>query len=724
MIYFFISEVCVVITNINPVNDSQKVNFQSNNTRFVRLGGETYRQIGSLREACRNILGKLQLNESLISTLQDNLSKVKISKNAIIFNITDIDAIRLAMPRGPEGNLFTIQTIKNKKAEHSVIVNNNGYLVESYCINKERFLEPENYNKNIVDKIVLEVYDSADFPLLELRKLLDKSLSNSSTTYAPNGAIIKQVPKSETENKKVVVSDPKKPFVPPSENWADFSMNEIIRQNAGLIPKTEVRPRSKYDLIKQKEKRELKNLSANVSYRPKIQIRPIEKDQKEIQKVDTEKHIQTEKRKRGRPPKVQNGVIKQQQIKTTYKEKPVKEKSIKSVAGIIPTETQSKINEIFQLISQIAENFKNISQATGIAIRASYEGFKSFRNKMSFGDLIISIPKRKDYAGHNILNITDSGKQKTLNISDSEKIISNNINWNSRGLLPKLRFFSQSEVDEKLADENYSNLIDSALINLRNFKKFLDNKDWQKSKQKVQHIESSGIINNLSMTKIQSLTEKFNNIHSFIKILPPRSSLEARKSYGQINLLKNSSKLEFINPLGDGSNVIFNRAQSRFGIYTYVIKHNNTKNLEEVFVISEDGKILKNVNRNSGLNMILPTNSNQRLKFYSQEELEQTGLQDRLDNLLNILETKMGEYELFLHNYEFKTKMTGKTALKIENQENLSLSSVKSFIDNFIKNLQEKAMNFTKTTGYKSSLTSVAEDLKTKFEDFLNKQSK
>lgn len=718
-----------MITKINSVKSDNNINFKKNSaitkSGYAILSGNAAYKTNSLKSVCKEILLRINNNKNLIAITTAALGGIKLTETAItIYSEDKKDGIRLSMPRGVQGNLFKMQVIKDEKPTNSVIVDHFNKLVKSYSLNQEHFLKEKDVDQNLISATVEGIFDTVDEPLFQIRMY---TLKNNSATKAPTEKIVlTELPKIEEIKKQkeqeALEAKKNKKIIPTAEQMKNFSMRELIKQQheepvrkptrerkykrSSLIPVSKLSP---------EERAKLK--PATNTERPSITVYK----EAQIENLVVDSHAGAvkvnEKRRRGRPAKV-----KSESTDTATRTK--KQSKVKLPAGIINPEVKTKIDEILSLNSQISDFFKKISVAIGVKIRTAYEGFKSNKGKMSFGDLTISLPKRKNYAGHNILNITDSTNNTSLNISDSENIISSKINWNSNGLLPKLKFFSQPEVEEKLADENYSNLIDNALINLRNFKAFLDNKGWQKAKQKDITVEQSGSISDFSSAKIQNLTETYNDIQAFIKSLPQNRSLEVRKNYGQVAIIRNSSRLEFINPLGDGSNVIFNKSKSKFGNFTFIIKHDGNKNIEEAFVISKEGKILKNIRQNSGVTEILPANPNQKLKFYSQEEIEQNKIQNRLDNLLNLLESKMTEYQQYLENYEFAPKMTKKVKPKIKEQEILSLSSVRDFISNFVNNLQEKAMNFTMMTGYKSSLDSVAKDLKAKFEEFLNKQGK
>ena len=78
-------------------------------------------------------------------------------------------------------------------------------------------------------------------------------------------------------------------------------------------------------------------------------------------------------------------------------------------------------------------------------------------------------------------------------------------------------------------------------------------------------------------------------------------------------------------------------------------------------------------------------------------------MQETLDELLSVLDTKISEFQSF-----------------IQREKGLEISVVKEFLDNTAKEFQEKLNNIAEATGLQSILGSVAENLKTKFEEFLN----
>ena len=386
-----------MISKINSINNNQQVSFVGiKTTKYAMLSHESLKKAASLREACKEILGKINLNESILDNANEVFKNIKLTKKTINFSLTNLDAVRLAMPRGPEGNLFTMQVLKDKKPENTVIINKNGTLIESYCLNSERYLPQENYDKNIVDRVVSEIFDSVDFPLLQLRIKMNKTLSNAPKSYAPNGAILKksismqkevQTPKTET----------KKPFIPPSECWEEYSMTEVIKQNADLIPPEKKVVRNKYDLLRQRKHRGA-SLKPIVQPSSQVVIKPIEEFAPKVD-VDFKQSVtsvQPEKRRRGRPPKIRS--MEQFERNTSYqivksKVKPSNSKKtiIQDISsGVVDSAIISKLNEIRSLYQEIRSALQQKSAGTVNKIISLYENVKRLGTKsISFGEIKI-----------------------------------------------------------------------------------------------------------------------------------------------------------------------------------------------------------------------------------------------------------------------------------------------------------------------------------------------
>ncbi|MBE7703415.1 MAG: hypothetical protein E7Z89_05115 [Cyanobacteria bacterium SIG28] len=776
-------------------NSNQRPSFKAKpaivKSNHTVLQGAAAQQVASLKSVCKEILLKTNNNKKLIPATVAALGGIKLTETAITLYENEKDAVRLSMPKGVQGDLFKMQVIKDEKPVNSVMVDNFNRLVESFSLNKVHYLEEKNADKDLINAVVEGVFKAVDEPLFQVRKFIRKNAETSEQPVQKLTPITLPKPEEIKEQKFVAnkLAERSKIFIPKAEEMANYSMTELLKQQADktprkkhrveknrnnrLIPVNRLSPSERAELLKanvvkqentsissdrksetggiinannKATKIEEKRGEQQVKITQEIPLITAPKRRGRLPKVEQEIVPTTVAKRRGRPPKIkQEGIpaiapkrrgrppkskVKDITVTEIKKVEKLKQPQQKPADGIIPADLKLKVEEIFNLNKVIFDKLNSFSRMTAMAIRSGYNGIKTGRNKMSFGDLIIATPQRKDYAGHEILSITNTAKSESLNISDSEKIIKNKINWDKGGVSQKLKFLNQEEVDSKTSDIDFNKLIDDAITNLKAFKEFLDSKGWHKSKQKINKTKqiSNNAISSSSFTRLQNLIEKNNNIKAILSSIPYSKAKEVKQDFGQVSIIQNSLRTEFINPLGDESNISFHTSKTRLGENTFIIKHKNNIDLEEVFVISNDGKIMKNVNRHAGINLVLPTNKARTAKFYSQEELEQNDLQSRLENLLTVLENKMNEYEQFLKNYEYKeTEPKVKTIKKssgINKKDGLPLLAVKDFIDNFVRNLQEKAEEFTKITGYKSSLDSVAKDLKTKFEEFLKKEEK
>lgn len=743
-----------MISKISPTNNNKNITFSAvRPNKIAMLERESLRRASSLRDACKEILGKINLNEAILDKAPEMFKKVKLTKKVIVFTLSDIDSIRLAMPRGPQGNLFTMQILKNKKPENTVTINNNGCLIESYCLNNEHFVPQEDYNKNLVDKVVTEIFDSVDYPLLQLRMNLNKVLSDAPLSYTSNGAILKQS-KPETVKSEAPKSETKKPFIPPSGHWEEYSMVEVLKQNAGLIPTEKRRVWNKHDM----QKRRLEKASSyalEVANRPKVVIKSVEENKAmgvinpviEEPTKPNELQIQSVKRRRGRPPKIRS--MEQLEQSRTYKIVKTKVKSSKPKmdvcqdisTGVINSATISKLNEIRSLYQEIRASMQTKSACTVSKIISSYENIKKFGAKsITFGDVRIMFPHTKNI-NEEIFNITDLRNMQSVNISASGKMFAGEGEWfNMMMKKNESRLLSQDEIDKRIADGGVDKKLDLAINELKTFKEYLDKEGWRVVKSRKFQEGNDSRINKELNERLQVVKGLYDKIQETCNSMSQRKRVDIKRDYSNLKIAKKSSRLEFIIPKKDGATILFDYSDNRFGGFYKLAKLSPENKFDELFLISTEGQVLKNAVKDKGF---FPTSSG---IFYTREELKENDVNKRVSDLLSFLEQNMTNYRDYL--VEEKSKllikgMTGKanrtkakpqkdstskplvekiaeTVIKPNIEKNeISFDTVKEFLEKVTGDLQTSADKLREVTGFRSMIDSIVESLKTKFDDFL-----
>ena len=126
-----------------------------------------------------------------------------------------------------------------------------------------------------------------------------------------------------------------------------------------------------------------------------------------------------------------------------------------------------------------------------------------------------------------------------------------------------------------------------------------------------------------------------------------------KRDYGIVPI--KSARLEFIDAHKDGYNLIFSKAKTKYGDLYIVVKHSGKDVLEEVFAISQDGKLVKNINKNFGLNKII-NHKEENIKFINNEQIEKENLLPRLEEVLSSLNKKMDDCEEYINNYKYVKK--------------------------------------------------------------------
>jgi len=383
--------------------------------------------------------------------------------------------------------------------------------------------------------------------------------------------------------------------------------------------------------------------------------------------------------------------------------------------GFINEELKEKIGEIKVLYSQIRDFLDSKSLSTNVKI---FNGFPALKRKdskgLSFQDVkFLFIQNEK--SSEELILIKDLNTSDFVYLTESGKVLdTKQEKINFVRFFEKPKFLSQEKIDIKTNEESFKNLVNNTLTNLKNFKTYIDNQGWRVRKDKEILEQDYGYIDSTLQEKISSIKAKYNNINSIFNSMSYYNASKIKSAYGNI-LTSATSRLEFINSNDSNLNIAFDFSKNKYGEFYKIARYSGGQNVEELYLITPDGKIVKNAVKNQGLKSPFPTGGQADIKFYSQEELNNLDLKE-LENILDIFNEKISDYENFV--LEINKKAVEKQTQKIEkiaeqNKVKITFDAVKTFFDKTILELQTSVEN-------KNSLETLADDLKIKFEDFLS----
>ena len=640
------------INSINPINNKHIPKFRAQEARVVIITGDAYRKSDLIKSRFKEILNQLSLNESFIKDIVEEFKRIKISKNALKIAVSSSDEVRISLPKGVDGNVFVLQTLKDEKPTGTVIMDKDLCLLDSYSLNTEKYLNPADYKKANVDNTVSNVFEASNLLLGEIDNFIKNKLEKG-TFLASNGAIIKKASKTSKPSK------PTGSYVPPSSEWQNFSMTEVIRQNAS-----------------QKEKpKAVKN--------------------NRLQKV----------------------LEKQRAIASTVRQKQV------STSGVLSDDFLAKINEIKKLYEEIKGILNDKTPLTRCRI---YEGFPNLTRNgskgFSFQDVKFIFPQTFK-ENEELLTIKEPDGSAFIHLTTSGKILDfNEEKLNTIKFYENPKYFSQEEIDKKIKEDSFNDLIDKSLENLKEFKEYIYNQGWRVRKSREISSLNNGTIDNGLQEKLKFIKSKYDNIKALSKNLSNYNLSKVKIFYGDI-ITTATSRLEFINTHNDGKNIVFDFSNNKYGEFYKIAKYSGGDNIEELYVITPEGKMVKNTVKHLGLKSVFPTGSQATIRYFSNEELADFDLKS-FEKILNSLIEKTSEYETYIQDYIHKDngkpiRHIRKEPCKKQAKQEFSYDVVKDFLNKTAQEVQESADKLREAVGFKSALDSLAEDLSKKFEDFL-----
>lgn len=674
------------VQNVNSYKSNYYSNFIKFGNNYAFLSAKSIEKASSLKSICREILSNYKNNKDLIQKAVSLLVGIKISESALTFLKDEENYIDLSMPNGAQGNLFQIRVVENKKNKETILLDNFNKIVKSFSLNTINYADEKEVNINKVDNFINQIFDTLDEPIFQVRKTVKKTLLENENKPSLNQNSSFNVNQEVTEN---FVKD-ERPYIPPNGDWENYSIREIIKQND---KKFSLRPRiiSKYD--------RLKNQNAN----KENFVLELEKNEDII---DAKKAVNKIAINRGR----------------TFLN-----------SGKVPYSLEEKFVEIEKIYKEIKTVLDNYSTATSAKICSNYAKLKkAVPRGFVFDEFKISFPKNKNLFEKSIIEIVGNDSESVI-VLDCNKILENQLNGKTTGTSNGLIALSQFQVNKKMSDEKILKLVDEALLRMRDFKSYIDKKGWYIQKEEPISARINGNLNE----KLVLINDRYNRIHSLSEKYSYFLISKVKKSYEKVLQLVKSSRIEFINPMNDNANILFDFYSGKLGNIYKIIKYSDEKILDEVFAITEDGKIIKNVVKNLGIKHFLPTGQESKLQFYTEEELNNNDVLLKLDEILTVLSKEIADYEKYLSETLFNDEMKDKSAkTKIELAKNkitkekvtksmpIEYEVVKQFFDKTIDDIKSAVDKIKENSVSDLMLDVLIDDVKNKFINFLEDNKK
>ena len=698
--------------NINPINNNQRPAFRAQKaSQITKLNTFSAQKADFLRENCKEVFSKLKFNQPLIEKIISNFENIKLTAKEVTFLLKNNSAIRLLMPLGATGSLFVLQNLENEKPQNTLILSNDNSLIESISLNDEEFKTTSFKDETVLENFVSKFSDVAGTSLADLKDFIfsgAKSDNNVSTSQ------------------KVQTKD----IVPPAEKWHEYSMSEVIKQNVLRNPRPTTRKHNPHSLMGLK----------HVATKPKVED-VVEKAQDSVQKpkdVAVEPKKEKPVKKETKPKEVAVESKKESSVKKEVRPKEQKSKRSKfqpvsipvvwkkvgsQDAGILDNEVKSKIAEIKNLYDEIRAFLDSKCVFTIMNVCNGFQNLtKRNANSLAFRDLKISFPQgvyTEDVNDSKMVVFEDLNDSYSIYVTESGKVLDRK----TKGLDYK-RFFqnpaylSHNEIKQVSKDEKFTGLIDRTLANLREFKTYIDNQGWRVRKNSEIVAKTIGTIDSSLQEKVDFVRDKYDSIQKTLGSMSFYNSYMTRISYSNI-LVSAKKRIEFVNPQKDDKNILFSHTHNKFGEFYVVAKYPGGDDIEELFVLTPDGKMVKNLVKNRGLRGIFPTGGQATLKYYTNDELDvQT---TRLQELLDVLSERFVDYENFISetikkNEKIIKDTSNKTAFS---NKKVPLEDVKSFFDKTVADMVSSINNSKEPIAIKAALDSFTDDLRSKFDDFL-----
>lgn len=673
-----------MILPITCVSKPNLINFKGNinftNKSFAILSNNYGEKAHFLTTVCKEILSNIKKDKSLIEKAPLALCGIKLLENEIIVGENENNYMSLSIVQDSIDEILKIQIVENKKPVETLLLDKFNKIISSFTTDNINYAYSEDIDTNKANNFVEKVFQVFDDPLFQTRKFIRKNLSTESQIETK---ITEEKNIENSKNTEEAISGQKSAFMPHKIEWTEFSMREYFSHNNSNNYHTA--SKSKYDRLK------TKNLHrANSTTKEEVIKKTPKENQSERENV--------------------NKVSRPRIDKTISPEK----------IGTVPEEYQHKFQQIKSLYNEIRIALKSKSTATAAYICTKYDNLiKAIPRGLAFKDISITFPRNKKYPSEDIIKISTPDSTPII-ISETKNIYENPSGRKIVGVAERYQALSEEEIEQIITDTEFNESIDKVLFELKEFKRYIEEKGWYIPKDMSEPM----VLNDSLKNKLEMIKQSFDNIHMLKNKINYYDYYKIKNSYEKIQKIARSTRLEFINPLNDGKNILFDRSLSHFGNIYKIIKYSNKKCLDEVFAITEDGKIVKNVIKNHEIRHILPSSTDRTLSFYTEADLMNSNILERLEILIDVLCKECADYEKYLTNaLENKESIEKKPAeIKQTIVQETNYDDIKTHLDKIVENIQNTKNNLENNDTAKENLKKAIQDLKNIVKDYFVKK--
>ncbi len=698
-----------MISKINSYNNVTNVRFGAYKPTLIKRINvsnlrDSQQKINSIKKVCEEIFSVIKVDKSIIEKVNSSLKSVKIADNSILFFDNLENSIKYSKTKTNDKELFIMEILNKNLSKNSIAIDSFGSLVKDYNRLSFSYFDSEEINKELLEESFDKLYNTTDEPLFKLRMFIRKNASFQEN-IAENFKI--EVPKVESY---VAIKKPseKEVFLEQKPDLMNedllshglyqeevlgasiFSRIDKIAQKAKREEEREAKKQisaykiaerkkeasekkleetgikitkseekkvtkeakiTKIDIVKPKIKKvkvkkeilpKIKEKKVTAPKEPSVK-RKVGRPKKEI--ILTNEQIITEKKRRGRPKKTEITPLK-------IKVKKIKKKGNLEVAGSLDTETRDKVNKISNLYDEIRGMLSKLSCFTVAFANSTFQRVKLGKRNISIDNIGLRFFKRKTWGESEAITITDTKTNNKLNILDSSKIISSKFDLDKLVSLDKAIYLTQNEIKSESQKNISSEILTQAISKIEEYKSFLERKGWRSVERRLAGVDE-GMLQTPQLELLKTVEEKYNKVRTKLQRMNSGKSCCIKRDYGIVPI--KSARLEFIDAFKDGYNLIFSKAKTKYGDLYLVVKHSGKEVLEEVFAISQDGKLVKNINKNFGLNKII-NHKEKNVKYINNEQIEKENILARLEEILSSLDKKMDDCMEYIENYKYIKK--------------------------------------------------------------------
>ncbi len=669
-------------------------------------------KINSIKNVCEDIFASIKIDENILAKANSLLEKAKLTDSSItILNENDV-AIKFSQNILENKKIFIMEFIEQEQPKASLILDQFGGLIKSNEQQKLEYYTTDEIDAESLEKIAKSFFELSDEPLFNLRMFIRKNCEvkpNVSISIQKEEVpdLVKPVNKEEVKADELLsYMEQKRDLLkklPISQRAHNYSYREVIKhnqkietdlKNKGLYQEEEVealgvfndsKRSSKFKQLRRNKKAN-KTSTSSVLKEEKVQtnaekkeksvelktsveefaISKKEKRPKKTKKIKKEKKINKErktpvkifkekvvellpKRKPGRPKKVVDPSI--EAIKPK-KGKGIRVKENILPAGIVDSSIQEQLKDIFGLNSFIEKTIKSVTSQTRGIIYNAYGRINAKKNGFQLDNVDIKFLRRKTWDESRAINIVNKETNQAVNIFESGKILSNHIDLKNLIRTDNKQFLTQEEINNPTQAEEVKSLLSCAIKKMEEYKTYLERKGWRSVERRLAST-NEGQVDTQVLQRLRDVTEKYVNLKSRLSHMNSGKACCIKKDYGIVSI--KTPRLEFVNAFNDGYNLVISKLTSKYGNLTLVCRYDGGKILEDVFVISEDGKFVKNYNKNIGLTSVI-NHKCDKVKYLNDDYIEKEQLSAKLDNILGLIETKIADCEKFIDNYNYVKK--------------------------------------------------------------------